>query len=77
MVRPAGKVQPITNDAKDYLSGDVIAWQMNGRLVHIGMISKVKVEEADRYAVVHNIGAGARLEDVLFAWKITGHYRYF
>ena len=24
-----------------------------------------------------NIGAGTRMEDVLFAWKITGHYRYF
>ena len=23
------------------------------------------------------IGIGARLEDVLFAWKIIGHYRYF
>jgi hypothetical protein len=41
------------------------------------MVSKIKVEGADRYAAVHNIGAGARLEDVLFAWKIIGHYRYF
>jgi uncharacterized protein YijF (DUF1287 family) len=29
-----------------------------------------------RPLIVHNIGAGPRLEDVLFAWKITGHYRY-
>jgi uncharacterized protein YijF (DUF1287 family) len=41
------------------------------------MVSKIKVEGEDRYAVVHNIGIGARLEDVLFAWKIIGHYRYF
>jgi len=27
--------------------------------------------------IVHNIGAGPKLEDVLFDWKITGHYRYF
>jgi hypothetical protein len=26
--------------------------------------------------IVHNIGAGPKLEDVLFNWKITGHYRY-
>jgi uncharacterized protein YijF (DUF1287 family) len=26
---------------------------------------------------VHNIGAGPKMEDVLFNWKITGHYRYF
>jgi uncharacterized protein YijF (DUF1287 family) len=26
--------------------------------------------------IVHNIGAGPKMEDVLFNWKITGHYRY-
>ena len=72
-----GKARPITKDAKDYLPGDVIAWDMTPGLPHIGMVSKIKVEGAERYAVVHNIGAGARIEDVLFAWKITGHYRYF
>jgi uncharacterized protein YijF (DUF1287 family) len=71
------KSQPMTRDARDYLPGDVVAWQLDGGLLHIGMVSKIKVEGADRYAVVHNIGIGARLEDVLFAWKIIGHYRYF
>jgi uncharacterized protein YijF (DUF1287 family) len=27
--------------------------------------------------MVHNIGQGVRMEDVLFDWKITGHYQYF
>jgi hypothetical protein len=27
--------------------------------------------------IVHNIGQGPRMEDVLFHWKITGHYRYY
>jgi hypothetical protein len=27
--------------------------------------------------LVHNIGEGPKTEDVLFNWKITGHYRYF
>ncbi len=27
--------------------------------------------------IVHNIGHGPKMEDVLFAWKITGHYRYY
>jgi len=27
--------------------------------------------------VVHNIGEGLKMEEVLFEWKITGHYRYF
>jgi uncharacterized protein YijF (DUF1287 family) len=72
-----GKAQPMTNDAKDYQPGDVVAWELGSGLLHIGMVSKIKVDSAERYAVVHNIGAGARLEDVLFAWKIIGHYRYF
>ncbi|EFC2023666.1 DUF1287 domain-containing protein, partial [Escherichia coli] len=25
----------------------------------------------------HNIGAGAQEEDVLFSWRMVGHYRYF
>lgn len=72
-----GKAQPVTKDAKDYLPGDVVAWELDNGLPHIGLVSTIKVENADRYAIVHNIGLGARLEDVLFAWKITGHYRYF
>ena len=72
-----GKARPITNDAKDYLPGDVVAWDLDKGLPHIGMVSKIKVEGTERYAVVHNIGLGARIEDVLFLWKITGHYRYF
>ena len=72
-----GKAQPVTKDAKDYLPGDVVSWQLDNGLPHIGMVSKIKVEGSDRYAIVHNIGLGARIEDVLFAWKITGHYRYF
>ena len=27
--------------------------------------------------VVHNIGAGAQEEDILFVYTITGHFRYF
>jgi uncharacterized protein len=72
-----GKTLPITKDAKDYLPGDVVAWDLDKGLPHIGMVSKIKVEGTERYAMVHNIGLGARIEDVLFTWKIIGHYRYF
>jgi uncharacterized protein YijF (DUF1287 family) len=72
-----GKARLITKDAEDYLPGDVVAWQLDNGLPHIGVVSKIKIEGTERYAVVHNIGLGARIEDALFAWKITGHYRYF
>ena len=27
--------------------------------------------------MLHNIGEGPKMEDVLFGWKISGHHRYF
>jgi uncharacterized protein len=44
---------------------------------HIGIIVGRKSPQTGRYLVVHNIGSGPQMEDVLFSWKITGHYRYF
>jgi uncharacterized protein YijF (DUF1287 family) len=72
-----GKELPITKTEVDYQPGDVVSWDLDSGLTHIGLVSKIKVEGTNRYAIVHNIGVGARLEDVLFQWKITGHYRYF
>jgi hypothetical protein len=71
------KEVPMTNDAKDYLPGDVVAWELDNGLLHIGLVANVKTDASGNHCVVHNIGAGARLEDMLFAWKIIGHYRYF
>ena len=72
-----GKSLPLSKEAKNYRPGDVVAWELNSGLFHIGLVSDVKVKGTERYAIVHNIGLGARLEDVLFEWKIIGHYRYF
>jgi uncharacterized protein YijF (DUF1287 family) len=44
---------------------------------HIGIVTDQKLAQSAWYMVVHNIGRGPALEDVLFKWKITGHYRYF
>jgi uncharacterized protein YijF (DUF1287 family) len=71
------KSLPLSTVAKDYLPGDVVAWEMGGGRLHIGLVSKIKIEGTERHAVVHNIGLGTKLEDVLFDWKIAGHYRYF
>jgi uncharacterized protein YijF (DUF1287 family) len=71
-----GKALPVTNNSKDYLPGDVIAWDLGGGVTHIGVVTD-RLESSGNHAMVHNIGAGARLEDVMFAWKIIGHYRYF
>src|SRR2546423_3201155 len=63
-----GKALPITESAKDYEPGDVVAWDLGGGLRHIGIFVNRRARDGERYYVVHNIGAGARLEDVLFTW---------
>ncbi|HJQ23515.1 MAG TPA: DUF1287 domain-containing protein [Blastocatellia bacterium] len=72
-----GKALPITESAKDYEPGDVVAWDLGGGLTHIGIVVNRRARDGERYYIVHNIGAGARLEDVLFNWRQIGHYRFF
>lgn len=71
-----GLAVAISSKPQDYLPGDVVAWMLpNGRL-HIGVVSTARTRFLQRLLVVHNIGEGAKQEDVLFEWKIIGHYRY-
>jgi uncharacterized protein len=72
-----GESLPTTQRASDYAPGDLVTWDLGGNVPHIGMVVNRKSGEGERWLVVHNIGAGPKMEDVLFAWKITGHYRYF
>ena len=72
------KSLPITDRAENFKPGDVVAWDLNGKgLTHIGIVSTFYSETTKRYSIIHNIGGGTRLEDVVFNWKIIGHYRYF
>jgi uncharacterized protein len=69
-----GESLAITQNAADYLPGDIVTWDLGRGLTHIGIAVDQKF--GNRQGIVHNIGAGPQLEDVLFSWKITGHYRY-
>lgn len=71
------KSLPVTKRETDYAPGDVVAWELGNGRQHIGLITDVRNNGAARYLVAHNIGAGAQVEDVLFAWQVIGHYRYF
>lgn len=74
--RRHGETLPITALARDYQPGDLVTWDLGGGVPHIGIV--VDREGAgQRYMIVHNIGRGPQMEDVLFNWKITGHFRYF
>lgn len=72
-----GEMLPITQRAKDYSPGDLVTWDLGGGVPHIGIVVGEISAEGARHLVVHNIGQGPKREDVLFQWKITGHYRYY
>ncbi len=56
-----------------FLPSDIVTWTLlNGR-EHIGIVSDER--RNDRLLIVHNIGSGTVSEDVLYDWKITGHFR--
>lgn len=65
-----------SNEAKDYLPGDIVCWNLGGSITHIGMVVKTKSSDGKRYQMVHNIGAGQVVDDCLFSYTIIGHYRY-
>jgi uncharacterized protein len=71
-----GEVLPMTTSAADYHPGDLVTWDLGGGVPHIGIVVDQK-GIGGRYMIVHNIGQGPRMEDVLFNWKVTGHYRYY
>ena len=74
--RRAGHALPATTDPADYRPGDLVSWRLPGNLPHIGVVSTRRAPGRDRRPlVVHNIGAGPRVEDVLFAWTPVGHFR--
>jgi uncharacterized protein len=75
--RRKGQSLPVSQRIDDYSPGDLVTWDLGGNVPHIGIVVDRKNSQTGRYMIVHNIGGGPQMEDVLFNWKITGHYRYF
>ncbi len=71
-----GQVLPITTHGRDYQPGDLVTWMLPGNLPHIGIVVNQFSADGERPLIVHNVGAGPQLEDVLFRYDITGRYRY-
>lgn len=71
-----GRELTVTDNKEDYAPGDVVTWMLPGNLPHIGIITDKRSPVTGNPIVVHNIGSGPVTEDMLFAYKITGHYRY-
>ena len=66
---------PIPARAGDWQPGDLFTTLIDGRLPHTGIISD-RLAANGNPLVIHNIGSGAREEDMLLTWKPTGRFRW-
>jgi uncharacterized protein YijF (DUF1287 family) len=74
-----GQSLPVSNRGDDYLPGDIVTWNLAApakMIPHIGIVSTSRSVDSARPLIVHNIGSGVKVEDILFEYKVTGHYRY-
>lgn len=75
-LRRQGAALPPSADPNVYRPGDLVTWMLPGNLPHIGIVTDRRSADGKRPLIVHNIGQGPKLEDMLFAYSITGHYRF-
>ena len=71
-----GTELPVTAEGRDYEPGDLVTWMLPGNLPHIGIVTGKRSRDGKRPLIVHNIGWGPAIDDMLFQYTITGHYRY-
>ena len=72
-----GYALPVSQDATQYRPGDIVMWLLGDKLPHIGIVSDRRSDDGARPLMIHNIGWGAREDDVLFEYRMTGHFRAF
>ena len=72
----AGSSLAITTNKEDYLPGNVVAWDLGKGLTHIGIVSSKKSPKTGNPLIVHNIGSGPQINDMLFNYTIIGHFRH-
>jgi len=73
-LRRQGAALGASDDPADYQPGDIVSWRLPGGLPHIGIVSDRRVD--GRPLILHNIGAGTREEDILFAYPIEARFRW-
>jgi uncharacterized protein YijF (DUF1287 family) len=69
---------PVTSFVEDYRPGDIVTYHRpdsRSAQSHIAIVAD-DLAPSGRPMIVHNRGWGPKLEDALFADRITGHYRY-
>lgn len=73
-LRRRGAELRLGDDPAAFRPGDLVTWRLPSGVPHIGIVSDRRLD--DRPLILHNIGAGAREEDVLFAYERTAHFRF-
>ncbi len=72
-----GQSLPITNNPNHFQPGDVVTWQLGPGQGHVGIVvNQRSKQDPRRHLIVHNIAEGPKMEDVLFRFRMSGHYRY-
>ncbi len=66
---------PIPARAADWHPGDLFTMLIDNRLPHTGILSD-RLAANGNPLVIHNIGSGTREEDVLYAYRLTGRFRW-
>ena len=69
---------PVSNNPSDYKPGDIVTWDLPGSSPwHIGIVTNKLSSVTNNPLIVHNIGRGPTIDDMIFDFPIRGHYRYF
>ena len=60
----------------DYHPGDIVCWRLEAGELHMGIVSRLRSDDNQRYIIIHNIGSGQTIDDMLFHYPIIGHFAY-
>ena len=71
----AGAARDASSDPAGFRPGDMVTQRLPGNLPHIAIVSHRLAADGITPLVIHNIGAGTRMENRLFDFPHTGHFR--
>ncbi len=71
-----GESFDVSRNPKNYFPGDLVTWVLPGNLPHIGIVIDQMSTDGKRPLIAHNIAHGPKINDMIFDYPITGHYRY-
>ena len=74
-LRRQGTALTISSDPAAFLPGDIVTWRLPDNRPHMGIVT-TRTTASGVPMISHNIGWGPRVEDMLFEFRIHGHFRW-